>query len=287
MIRSKHRILLNRAMCVRCLDVIESRHHNDFTTCCCGNLSIDGGQDYQRIVGDLENYLDMSVVEPLLPPNKRPVRVFAISDPRLGMLVRPGSLDLAHRARSVEADMVIAAGGRYLIDTVRRDFIPRLGFAYVPGPYESVPSRLPWDQRADEHSLSFSLGFLGGDIVLYGIDVFRADILPPRTPIPIPGEILDAFTERVNAHQARCKILVSNEPPRLGRRLSCREPEPPEAALIGHPAVSILAWKTRPSIILARYPDSELTLSQATTVKYGNNPVETVLCDSQGVLLQI
>lgn len=42
------KIARNRAKCLVCGDVIESKHRHDFVTCSCGNLSVDGGKDYLR-----------------------------------------------------------------------------------------------------------------------------------------------------------------------------------------------------------------------------------------------
>jgi len=38
----------NIAKCLLCGDIIESKHRHDFVTCKCGNLSVDGGQDYWK-----------------------------------------------------------------------------------------------------------------------------------------------------------------------------------------------------------------------------------------------
>ena len=43
-------ILRNRAKCLRCGDIIESRNRHEFVTCKCGALSVDGGHDYIRRV---------------------------------------------------------------------------------------------------------------------------------------------------------------------------------------------------------------------------------------------
>lgn len=40
----------NAARCLVCGDLLYSRHHYDFKTCCCGRLSVDGGPDYIRRV---------------------------------------------------------------------------------------------------------------------------------------------------------------------------------------------------------------------------------------------
>lgn len=42
------KIARNRAKCLVCGDVIESKHRHDFVTCSCGNLSVDGGKDYLK-----------------------------------------------------------------------------------------------------------------------------------------------------------------------------------------------------------------------------------------------
>lgn len=39
---------MNRAGCRCCGDVIESANRHDFQTCRCGNISVDGGDAYQR-----------------------------------------------------------------------------------------------------------------------------------------------------------------------------------------------------------------------------------------------
>lgn len=53
------RITRNRAQCLKCFDIIESKHRNDFVSCKCGAIFIDGGKDYVRSGGDLDaiNYL--------------------------------------------------------------------------------------------------------------------------------------------------------------------------------------------------------------------------------------
>ena len=41
--------------CKKCLDEIESKFTWDFVTCKCGAISVDGGKDYFKFVGDLED----------------------------------------------------------------------------------------------------------------------------------------------------------------------------------------------------------------------------------------
>ena len=57
------RILRNRAGCKSCLQIIESRHCHDFVTCRCGEISVDGGRDYLRRIGNIDNYEELSEFE--------------------------------------------------------------------------------------------------------------------------------------------------------------------------------------------------------------------------------
>lgn len=55
-------IIRNCAKCLACGDILESISVHDYVTCSCGNVSIDGGNDYlKRSVKDLSKYLDLSV----------------------------------------------------------------------------------------------------------------------------------------------------------------------------------------------------------------------------------
>ena len=42
----KRVIVRNRAKCLVCGEILESRHRHDYKTCSCGGLSVDGGRDY-------------------------------------------------------------------------------------------------------------------------------------------------------------------------------------------------------------------------------------------------
>lgn len=58
------KIITNIAECLKCGDVIESKHRHDFVTCSCGNLSVDGGKDYlKRSVKEQDQYRDMSIFD--------------------------------------------------------------------------------------------------------------------------------------------------------------------------------------------------------------------------------
>ena len=42
----------NAIKCLRCGDIIESKHVHDFVTCSCGAISVDGGHEYlKRVIG--------------------------------------------------------------------------------------------------------------------------------------------------------------------------------------------------------------------------------------------
>ena len=53
-------IIQNAATCLACGDFIVSKHRHDFVTCTCGAVSVDGGQEYLRRVGDFSNVIDLS-----------------------------------------------------------------------------------------------------------------------------------------------------------------------------------------------------------------------------------
>lgn len=48
---------LNRIKCAKCGEIIVSMHRHDFVTCSCGSVSVDGGNDYCRYVGDFDKIL--------------------------------------------------------------------------------------------------------------------------------------------------------------------------------------------------------------------------------------
>lgn len=53
-------IVQNALICGHCDDFIFSKHRHDFVTCKCGAVSVDGGQEYLRRVGDFASAIDMS-----------------------------------------------------------------------------------------------------------------------------------------------------------------------------------------------------------------------------------
>lgn len=57
------KILVNKIRCLKCGDVIESKHRHDFKYCSCRSVAVDGGFDYLRRVGNREDYEDFSEME--------------------------------------------------------------------------------------------------------------------------------------------------------------------------------------------------------------------------------
>lgn len=40
----------NRCRCLTCNEIVESLHRHDYRQCSCGNVAVDGGTDYERVV---------------------------------------------------------------------------------------------------------------------------------------------------------------------------------------------------------------------------------------------
>ena len=65
------KILSNKAQCLRCGDIIESKHRHDFVWCSCrdadgepSGIAVDGGRDYlRRVVTDKALLKDLSEEE--------------------------------------------------------------------------------------------------------------------------------------------------------------------------------------------------------------------------------
>lgn len=57
------KILRNSAKCLKCGDEIESKSVHDFVSCKCGAISVDGGHEYLRRVGDSDAIEDSSMVK--------------------------------------------------------------------------------------------------------------------------------------------------------------------------------------------------------------------------------
>lgn len=54
-------VLKNSVICNKCSQEIESKHRHDFVSCKCGNVAIDGGHDYKKVMGS--DYTDNSIYD--------------------------------------------------------------------------------------------------------------------------------------------------------------------------------------------------------------------------------
>jgi len=54
------RIKTNKAKCRKCDDTIISKHRHDFVRCKCGAIAVDGGTDYLKRTGGIENCIELS-----------------------------------------------------------------------------------------------------------------------------------------------------------------------------------------------------------------------------------
>ena len=54
------RIVKNAVQCKKCGDIIESKSVHDFVTCSCGACSVDGGHEYLRRCGYLDDMIELS-----------------------------------------------------------------------------------------------------------------------------------------------------------------------------------------------------------------------------------
>ena len=57
------KILVNKIRCRKCGDIIESKSVHDFKFCKCELVAVDGGHDYLRRLGELEDWEDLSEYE--------------------------------------------------------------------------------------------------------------------------------------------------------------------------------------------------------------------------------
>ena len=58
------KIIVNKAKCKLCGDIIESKHRHDFVWCKCGEIAVDGGKDYlKRCANDFNNFIELSEYE--------------------------------------------------------------------------------------------------------------------------------------------------------------------------------------------------------------------------------
>lgn len=60
MIRKINKIRTNRIKCKKCGDIIESYDVHDFKWCSCKSVAVDGGREYLRRLGYLDDYEELS-----------------------------------------------------------------------------------------------------------------------------------------------------------------------------------------------------------------------------------
>lgn len=59
--RTREVVVVNKAQCKLCGDVVESVHQHDFKWCKCGEIAVDGGKAYiKRAAKDLSNIIELS-----------------------------------------------------------------------------------------------------------------------------------------------------------------------------------------------------------------------------------
>ena len=58
-----NKITVNKIRCRKCGDIIESKSVHDFRSCKCRSVAVDGGHNYLRRVGNLEDWEDLSEYE--------------------------------------------------------------------------------------------------------------------------------------------------------------------------------------------------------------------------------
>jgi len=60
---SMKKLKRNAIECRKCGDVIESKFTHDFKCCSCGSVGVDGGLEYARITGELEDVIELHEYE--------------------------------------------------------------------------------------------------------------------------------------------------------------------------------------------------------------------------------
>ncbi len=58
---NREKLVANKALCLHCDEVVESKHRHDYVMCSCRSIGVDGGTDYIRRIGDPSDYVDMCV----------------------------------------------------------------------------------------------------------------------------------------------------------------------------------------------------------------------------------
>lgn len=69
------RIIKNSVKCLKCLDVIESKHRHDFVWCKCKSIAVDGGKEYLKRCGNLGTYEELSKMRQRAPRGWRTLKI--------------------------------------------------------------------------------------------------------------------------------------------------------------------------------------------------------------------
>lgn len=56
----------NAVQCLKCSEVIESKHRHDFRYCKCGNVAVDGGLDYAKRCFATEEWKELAEADGVL-----------------------------------------------------------------------------------------------------------------------------------------------------------------------------------------------------------------------------
>lgn len=59
----KRKIIRNRIKCKHCGDIIESTSTHDFKFCSCGKVAVDGGKNYLKRSGNLNDWEELSEIK--------------------------------------------------------------------------------------------------------------------------------------------------------------------------------------------------------------------------------
>lgn len=57
----KEEIISNKIKCKKCGDIIESKSTNDLKRCSCGAVTVDGGTEYLKRIGNENDYIELSI----------------------------------------------------------------------------------------------------------------------------------------------------------------------------------------------------------------------------------
>lgn len=61
--KKTRKMIVNKIRCNKCGAVIESVYTHDMKYCRCGSVYVDGGKDYPRRGGNINDYTDLSRYE--------------------------------------------------------------------------------------------------------------------------------------------------------------------------------------------------------------------------------